>query len=163
MSWTERLIEDYRKSKSKITRYRARLLRIDKKELTDRQAEEIVKLNEIVNSMVFAIEWMRTGHEPGTYRGIDRRGAYREPRVLDKDLFPSLQEPKDKTFRLTPADREYALAVIGCLSEREFNCLMLHAVNRMSYSDIGETLKLSRHTVRVYVERARKKILSSQS
>jgi len=159
MTWADGLIRSYRKSKSKITRVRSRLLKVDPKALTDREADDLIKLNEIVNSMVFAIEWMKTGHQPGTYRGISKRGIYQEPYILDKDIFPSLYEPPVKSFYLTPEQRDKALEIIYCLSTREFTCLLMHSVDGMSYAEIGETMNISKNTVRVYVDRARNKIL----
>ncbi|MBB6670262.1 sigma-70 family RNA polymerase sigma factor [Cohnella nanjingensis] len=162
--WTEPLLREYRKSKSMITKARARILRIKPEHLTDRETEELAMLNGIVSSMVFAIDWMRTGRQPGVYRGIDRRGVYQAPHVLDKDLFPSLQEdPPVQLFRLTPEQKEEALAAIRAMSPREFDCFLLHTVEGKSYSEIGRQLGISKRTVQQSVERAKGKIPECQT
>ncbi len=155
-NWVDRLIKDYRKSKRLIVQHR---------DTIDPTAEEYISLlNETIADMSFAIEWIRTGRRPYQRRGVDRRGVYREPFVLDKDLFPSLYEPPAvRPFRLTEEQRTAAIEAIGQLSDRERDCYLLHVSKGMSYAEIGNTLGLSKRTVQEYTVRAKKKILATQT
>lgn len=153
--WSESLAADYLTSRKKMAAYQRRLTAID-----GADPSEVTTVNSMVSEMAWVIDWLRTGHQPGLTRGIDSRGAYRSNRrvVLDEDLFPSLQEPPRRMFSLSTEQREEALAAIRSLSDRELYCLRAVAVEGLSLGQIAEKMKLSKNTVRVYVDRAKKKI-----
>jgi len=151
MTWVTALIKDYRKSRNMMIKYRDSL---DEKE----EWQEVALVQSTVTSMHYAIEWMRTGRQPYAMRGVDRRGVYKEPFVLDKDLFPSLQddEPEPEP-RYSTEERRRALELIRSMSDRERDCFLLHAAEGLSERDIAVALGISRRSVRTFIERAKSK------
>lgn len=48
------------------------------------------QINSMIDSMGFSIEWMETGRLLGTYRGVDKRDAYRLKRYDEMDITPDI-------------------------------------------------------------------------
>lgn len=44
-----------------------------------------------INSMTFSFEWMTTGRQPGTYRGIDENAVYQRRSYENIDLIPDIE------------------------------------------------------------------------
>ncbi|XID91049.1 sigma-70 family RNA polymerase sigma factor [Paenibacillaceae bacterium WGS1546] len=162
-SWVDQRIKEYEEGKRDIQIYWSQLKRSANKGYSANRAIEISIVGGMISEMAMAIEWMQTGRQPGTYRGIDRRGVYREPFVLDKDLFPSLQEPESKPKRLTNEERDHVIQIIRSLTDPERNCFMLYVVDGVSQRKIADSLGLDRRTVRTNIARAYKKIENARS
>ncbi|MFC5703179.1 sigma-70 family RNA polymerase sigma factor [Cohnella faecalis] len=147
--WVKERLKEYAKGK--------RQLEASRKLLSPDHPDQ-VHLAGMISDMAYAIKWMQSGRQPGIYRGVERRGMYREPFVLDKDLFPSLQEAEPVSpIRLTTEQRQAALEAIRAMSDRERDCYLLYATQGLSYAQIGSALGLSRYTVKEYVQRAKSK------
>ncbi|QMV44457.1 sigma-70 family RNA polymerase sigma factor [Cohnella cholangitidis] len=156
MTWVKDLIKDYRKSRSMMIKYRDSI-----DPLAEWQEVDLVQTT--VASMNYAIEWMRTGRQPYSRRGVDRRKIYHEPYVLDKDLFPSLQDPEPANEpRYSSEERRIALELIRSMTDRERDCFLLHAAQGLSMAAIAKELKISKRTVQQSIDRAKKKIPVAQ-
>lgn len=160
MSWVKKLLKEYAEGKKALEAYRMKLIPEDAAQLTEAAANELIIVNSMISDMQFAIDWMRKSRNPGSRRGADRRAAYQRTVLRDVDLFPSLAEPAvtRKSDRLSGEARNKVLVAIHQLSERELNCYLLHAAKGLSYAEIGRELKISRYTVRQYIERAKSKV-----
>lgn len=164
MSWADQMISEYRKSSKRLNKYKRFLDRIDSKELTDQQAYDLEKVNEMVSGMAYAIDWLRTGHQPGAYRGIDRRGIYQNPQAIWDDYFQPIQDPVVERERYySSEDRKKALELIEKLSKRERDCYLLHVAYGLSVLEIAKKMKIKKSTAQSYIERAQKKIPVGQA
>ena len=68
--WADRLIEEYTKGKRKLKQYRKRL---DENSI---DCEDPKMVSGMLEDMDFVIEWLGTGRQPSTFRGIDKRSVY---------------------------------------------------------------------------------------
>lgn len=112
--------------------------------------EKIIK--EMISDINFAIGWMHTGKRPGSKRGIERRAAYQNEKLLDPKNHAGSPAniSDDERFRLDE--------VMKLLSERERECYELAHGYGFSFQYIGDMLDISKGTVAQYVRRAQVKI-----
>lgn len=131
--------------------------------LTDSELDQLDKtqINSMVDSMDFSLEWLRVGREPGTYRGIDKRNAYRTKQFEAMDIIPDITEELKKEREPLYMDRKQRQALIylfKSFSERERQCYVLHVAQGLSMGKIADELGISKATVQSYINRARKKV-----
>ncbi|KGL45051.1 hypothetical protein EP56_05695 [Listeriaceae bacterium FSL A5-0209] len=122
----------------------------------------------MISDMTYAIEWMRTGREPGRKRGIERQGVYNntvliEPNVLDSLDMSSvtLIERSLVRSRLSAHEEDIIHFFNHMLSEREKDCYILVRANELSFEEVAVSLHISKSSVQSYVERAEQKIEES--
>ncbi|MFC5532369.1 sigma factor-like helix-turn-helix DNA-binding protein [Cohnella yongneupensis] len=151
ITWVKALIKDYHKSRSIMIKYRDSLD-------PDAEWQEVRLVNETIAGMNYAIEWMRSGRQPNTSRGIDIRDAYKRSILMDMDLLPSTPPEQEQEQRITTEQKQAAVKVLMKLSPRELECYLLHKSNGLSLADIGKELKLSKRVVQQYVDRAKAKV-----
>lgn len=149
MTWVKALIKDYRKSRSKVISYRDSIDPLA-------EWETVKELNSMIADMSYAIEWMRTGRQPYTRRGVDVRDAYKRSMLMDMDLLPST--PPEQEMRITEQQKAAAAKVLMLLSPRELECYLLHVSNGLSLAEVGKATKLSKRSVQEYVLRAKTKV-----
>ncbi len=106
--------------------------------------------------MNYAIEWMKTGRQPHTRRGVDIRDAYKRSVLMEMDLLPA-PEP-DEELPITIAQKQALVRILMTLSPRELECYRMHVVNGLSLGQIGKELNVSKASVRDYVDRAKHKV-----
>lgn len=149
-SWVDQLIQEYTIGKEELEKYRERL---DVKE--DSKDYEII--GSMISDMQFSLEWMKRGSKPGPSRGVERRSIYQRTVILDTELFPSLQlNPSEK--ELDDHEKRKLIDLLWMLSNRERQCYLLHAAYQLSYREIAEELNVSKRTVQVHMDRAKKKV-----
>lgn len=151
MHWVDKMLLEYKEGR--------RDLRKQLKGLGDTEQDQETKsiLNKMVDSMSFVIEWIETGRQPDTYRGIDKRSVYQRRYLVDMNMFPTLEiEPDNR--ELTNEEKEIITDILCLLSVRERECFLLSGAYQRTQEEIGEELGISRNTVKTNIERARRKI-----
>ncbi|WP_340084190.1 sigma-70 family RNA polymerase sigma factor [Siminovitchia sp. FSL H7-0308] len=156
LNWADRLIQEYLDGKSQLIRlYKS----LDKADPVDR--EDRKRISRMIDDMDFAIEWLKTGRQPGTYRGIDKKSIYQIRSLECMDLIPDItEELEDATERKPKMTREEKVILADILSSfslRERQCFILHKAHGLSMQRIANELCLSKATVQMYISRARKK------
>jgi positive control factor len=150
-NWADKLILEYEEGRKSLKKM--------KDNLGDSELDRLDKtqINNMINDMSFAIEWMKIGRRPGNLRGIEKRSAYQRRVLIDMDLLPSLDiEPKQKP--LSEEKKKLLFNLLLDLSHRERHCYLLHMANGWTLSEIARELKIGKSTVQKYIERAKKKI-----
>ncbi|MBO9598645.1 MAG: Fis family transcriptional regulator [Cohnella sp.] len=156
MSWVKKMKKEYAAGRQKLEQYRDSLIRDDPSKQSDEMIKELSIVNEMIADMNYAIEWMRTGRQPNRRRGVDIHDAYKRSILMDMDLLPDT--PPEQETKITQQQKAAAVRVLMLLSPRELECYLLHTSNGLSLAEIGKSLKISKNTVRDYVERARSKV-----
>src|SRR5690606_40090054 len=140
-NWVEELIEQYTSGVRDLERYRKSLDRTNPYE-----AEEAKTVSGMLNDMRYSLDWMRRGRRPGSRKGAERRDIYRRRELL------ASTEP------MTEEERRRLIDCMAVMTERELTCWLLHMAHGLTYAEIGDRLKLSRASVRMYLDRAKKKV-----
>lgn len=170
-NWADRLIIQYengRKGLSEmkndvvsniehLTGEKPNEIDLETKEQINLYKEDRKQINSMIRDMSYCIDWLKTGKEPGSLRGIDRRSIYQRRVLADMDLFPSLDiHPEDE--ELTNDDKQAIYNILSSLSVRERQCFILHNAYQLSMSEVGNELNISKSTVQKYIDRAKEKI-----
>lgn len=154
-NWADELIPQYKEGRKE--------LRIMKGELSNDDVYSLdqPKINSMIDSMGFSIEWMETGRQPGVFRGIDKRDAYRSKQYEDMDIIPDITEQLRKEREPLYMDQEQRQALMQLFrnfSDRERQCYIMHVAEGLSMQKIADKLGLSKWTVRTYIDRAKEKV-----
>ena len=110
------------------------------------EADEARTVSGMLSDMRYALDWMRRGRRPGSRKGAERRDIYRRRELLAQ------VEP------MTEEERRRLIDCVAVMTERELTCWLLHMAHGLTFQEIGDRLGLSRHTVRVFVDRAKAKV-----
>src|SRR5690554_5830843 len=140
-TWVEELIEQYTSGVRDLERYRKSLDRTDLYE-----AEEAKTVSGMLSDMRYALDWMRRGRRPGSRKGAERRDIYRRRELLAQ------VEP------LTEEERRRLIDCVAVMTERELTCWLLHMAHGLTQNEIADKMNISRASVRVYLERAKRKV-----
>ncbi len=154
-NWADELIPQYKEGRKD--------LQIMKHELSDDELDRMdqTEVNSMIDSMSFSLEWIETGRQPGTYRGADKRDAYRVKQYDEMDIIPDITEQLEKEREPLYMDREQRKALIQLFknfSDRERQCYVMHEAEQLSMQKIADKLGIKKRTVQQYIERARKKV-----
>lgn len=156
MTWVKQLKREYAEGKRMLEKYRDSLIRDDPRKQMDEETKELTVVKEMIADMNYAIEWMQTGRQPHTRRGVDVRDAYKRSILMEMDLLPNT--PPEQEIRITDEQKQAAVKVLMMLSAREMECYLLHASNGLSLGEIAKMLKLSKASVQKHVDRAKTKV-----
>ena len=140
MNITE-LIEQYTAGIRHLDRYRRS---IDRSSLDGE--DEARTVSSMLSDMRYALDWMRRGRRPGSRKGAERRDIYRRRELIAR------MEP------MTDEERQRLIDCVAVMTERELTCWLLHMAHGLTFQEIGDRLGLSKHTVRVFVDRAKAKV-----
>lgn len=140
-NWAEELIEQYTSGVRDLERYRKSLDRTNPYE-----AEEAKTVSGMLSDMRYALDWMRRGRRPGSRKGAERRDIYRRRELLAQ------VEP------LTEEERRRLIDCVAVMTERELACWLLHMAHGLTQNEIADKMNISRASVRVYLERAKRKV-----
>jgi RNA polymerase sigma-70 factor (ECF subfamily) len=150
-NWADQLIIEYEQGRKGLGKM--------KSDLGDSEPDTLDKtqINSMIGTMSESIDWMKTGRQPDTFGGIDKRAAYQRKSIANMDLFQSLD--------ILPAERDISepekQAIFNMMidfSPRERQCFLMHNAYLMTYAEISKELGIGRSTVQKYVERAKNKI-----
>lgn len=144
-TWVEDLIKQYAAETHVLERYRDSL---DTE--APGAADEAETVSGMLADMRYALTWMRRGRRPGSRRGAERTDVYRQRELLIK--LAAAEMTLDERLRLAEA--------LLTLSERERTCFLLHMAQGLTLQEISDKLELSKNSVRMYVDRAKKKIFA---
>src|SRR5690606_9320418 len=140
-NWVEELIEQYTSGVRDLERYRKSLDRTNPYE-----AEEAKIVSSMLSDMRYALDWMRRGRRPGSRKGVERRDIYRR-----RELIASARP-------MTEEDRQQLIDCVAVMTERELMCWLLHMAHGLTQNEIADRLGVTRSSVRMYLQRARKKV-----
>lgn len=134
---------------------------IDTKDRIERNQKDETYINSMIDSMTYSMDWMRTGRQPDSYRGVDKRDKYRAKFYDDMDILPDINEELRKErepLYMSREERKALLKIIHNFSERERQCYIMYEAERLSMQQIADLLGLSKGTVQMYIKRARQKV-----
>lgn len=118
-------------------------------------------LGNMIADVDYILNWLETGRNPNSVRGVERR--YERPwppEWLDRYQSPAgwSVERETVTRELTEDERFRIEEAMRDLSQRERQCFMMYVVDGMSYGEIARELHLAKGAVQTHVQRAREKI-----
>lgn len=152
MTWVGELRKEYAESEKKLTAYRDKL-----REAGPEMEDELRVVEDMIADLHYGMEWMRTGREPHRRRGIDIHDAYSRSILMDMELLPASTTVRQE-LRATEEQKIKLVQILMKLSTRERQCFLLHTSHRMSMTEIGKELSISKAMVQKSIERARVKI-----
>lgn len=160
LNWADELIQEYTVGKQDLQRRADQLDRNNPIEM-----EDLKHFNSMIESMTFSLDWMKSGRQPGTFRGADEKSVYQKNSYANIDWLPDLEkelrEANDinkKHLFMTREEKMILADILSSFSLRERQCYLLHEAQRMSMNDIAENLGISKGTVSIYIKRARLKV-----
>lgn len=127
----------------------------------------ISKLNSIIDSLEYSIEWMELGHEPAPRRAIHRRsGLQREICVTDIEKmrqwfvyeYGNAYEFEDNEPKISEWDKIRMEDAMSTMSAQEKKVFLLKHEKNLSLSQISDELEISIRSVRSYLHRGEEKI-----
>ncbi|EAE9581468.1 sigma-70 family RNA polymerase sigma factor [Listeria monocytogenes] len=125
------------------------------------------KLNSIIDSLQFSIDWMELGHEPAPRRAIHRRsGLQREICVTDIEKMRqwfvyehgNAYEFEDNEAKISEWDKIRMEDAMSTMSAQEKKVFLLKHEKNLSLSQISDELEISIRSVRSYLHRGEEKI-----
>jgi RNA polymerase sigma-70 factor (ECF subfamily) len=145
MTWVDELIREYSNEKKQLELYRQT---IDRTHAYGQVEAQIV--SGMIGEMQYALSWMKRGRRPGNRRGIERQKVYNRAVLakLVQEQMPNLTENEkrkivDALFELTPRERK---------------CFILHMAYGLTFQEIADMMKLSKSSVQVFLQRAKRKL-----
>ncbi|KAB8139281.1 sigma-70 family RNA polymerase sigma factor [Gracilibacillus oryzae] len=149
-NWADALIIQYEEGRREL-RDMAERLCYTEDDIWDRK-----QYNSMIRSMSEAIEWLKTGREPGDMHGADKQNIYQHTLVKDMDIFQSLDIfPEEK--KLSEEQKRFLVREISRLSTRERQCFLLAKGYQWTHEEIAEELNISINTVKSSIRRAKEK------
>lgn len=140
---------------------------LNRLKINDGSEEDMKIVRSWISNLEFTIQWIRTGRQPGTTRGIERRAAYeREIPVepywiqLNRDeevplfKFEETEEEKERTLNKESIVKE----IMKTLCEKERMVFEL-AAKEFSQREIARLLNIPHPTVQKIIERCKRKIV----
>lgn len=152
-SWVDQLVKEYSDTKRQLEKYRDTL---DREDL--QQQNQLKTINGMVSDMQYAIDWMRIGRRPDSYRGVDITDAYSRSILMDMDLLPTRYDEPEQEREITQEQKKRLVNILLQMSTRERQCYLLHMAQGMSLAEIAEELKMAKGAVQMYVRRAKSKV-----
>ncbi|OMF35317.1 hypothetical protein BK133_10895 [Paenibacillus sp. FSL H8-0548] len=121
---------------------------------------ELQDLREMISDANFVIEWLHTGRQPGTKRGIERRSVYQNTVLLDPMIMANFSNQYNSRSgsTITEEERHKLEEVLGILSPQERECYVLAFGQCYSHAEIAKALAISKGAVDKYVQRAHEKV-----
>lgn len=157
LSWADRLIQEYTVGRQELKR---RADQLDRNNPIDMQ--DLKQFNSMIADMSFSLEWMKTGRQPGTYRGVDEKQVYQRRSYENIDLIPDIVEQikndDRKELYMTREEKVILADILASFSEKERVCYLLHIGHKKSMGDIAAELGVSKSTVQTHINRAKSKV-----
>jgi RNA polymerase sigma factor (sigma-70 family) len=150
-NWADRLIQEYSEGRKELVQLKERSI----------DAEDIKQINSMIDSMSYSIDWMTSGRQPGTYRGVDKRGIYQHQFIQTIECIPDITEQLEaepKQLYMTREEKIILADILTALSHRERHCYIMYISQGLSMSKIAEDIGVSKATVQSYINRAKNKV-----
>lgn len=154
--WADDLLHEYGISKKDLERRRDRL---DREDFSDKQ--DLSRINSMIESMSFSMEWLETGRQPGTYKGVDIKNIYQKQSFASMDIIPDITEQLEegpKQLYMTAEEKIILADIFASFSLRERQCYVLHYGAGLSWSKIAYDLGISKSMVQQSIRRAKQKV-----
>ena len=71
LSWVDKMVPEYIEGRQELKKRADQVERENPIELND-----LKQLNSMIDSMSYSFEWMTTGRQLGTFRGVDEKAVY---------------------------------------------------------------------------------------
>lgn len=158
-SWADELIQEYTDGRRELKK---RADQIDRNNPIEMQ--DLKQFNSMIADMSFSLEWMSTGRQPGTYRGVDEKAVYQRRSYENIDLIPDIAEQLEeddinkKHLFMTREEKVIMADILASFSLRERQCYILHVAQKRSMGDIANELGVSKSMVQQSIRRAKKKV-----
>lgn len=159
LSWVDKMVPEYIEGRQDMKKRADSVDRSNPIEMND-----LKQFNSMIDSMTYSLEWMTTGRQPNTYRGMDEKSVYQKRSYENIDLIPDIAEQLEendinkKHLFMSREEKVILADILSSFSLRERTCYILHVGQKMSMSAIADELGLSKGTVQGYIEKARKKV-----
>jgi len=157
LNWADQLIQEYTEGRQELKR---RADQLDRNNPIDMQ--DLKQFNSMIADMSFSLEWLKTGRQPGTYRGIDEKSVYQKRSYENIDLIPDIVEQikndDRKELYMTREEKVILADILASFSEKERVCYLLHVGHKKSMGDIATELGISKSTVQTHINRAKSKV-----
>lgn len=159
LNWADKLIEEYTVGRQELKK---RADQIDRK--NPFEMNDLKQINSMIESMTFSLEWMTTGRQPGTFRGVDEKAVYQRRSYENIDLIPDIAEQLEsddinqKHLFMSREEKVILADILASFSLRERQCYILHVAQKRSMGDIANELGVSKSMVQQSIRRAKKKI-----
>lgn len=154
--WVDELLHEYGIGKKELERRRDRLDRSDIQGKND-----LTQINSMIDSMAFSMDWMETGRQPGTYKGVDKRRIYQRQSFASMDFIPDITEQLEegpKQLYMTQEEKMILADIFASFSLRERQCYILHEAAGVSMGKIAEEIGVTKSSVQYYIRQARNKV-----
>lgn len=154
--WVDELLHEYGIGKKQLERMRDEL---DRKNERDR--DDLTQINSMIESMSYSMDWMSTGRQPDTYRGVDIRNVYQKRILESMDIIPDIMEQLEegpKQLYMTREEKLILADIFAAFSLRERQCFVMHYGGGLSWGTIAKELGVSRSMVQQSIRRAKKKV-----
>lgn len=154
-NWADDLISEYKEGRKELNAMHRNLGDSDLDTL------DKSKINSMVGSMTYSIDWMETGRQPGLFRGVDKRDAYRAKQYEEMDVIPDITQhlkQEREPLYMDQQQRKDLFTLFKNFSERERQCFVMYEAEQLSMGEIANRLEISKGTVQMYIKRARNKV-----
>lgn len=155
LNWADKLIQEYMDGRQDLRTQANQIDRCNPIEMQD-----LKQINSMIESMSYSLEWMTTGRQPGTFRGVDEKSVYQRRSYENIDLIPDIAEQLEendinkKHLFMTREEKIIMADILSSFSLRERQCYILYVGQGMSMNAIAIELEVSKSTVQKYIERA---------
>lgn len=156
LNWADQLIQEYTVGQLELTK---RAKRLDGRNPSDKY--DLKHISSMIDSMAFSIDWMATGRQPETYRGVEKRAIYQKQYLSSMDIIPDITEQLEEDHKhlfISKEERMILADIFASMSHRERQCYVLYEGQGMSMGRIADELGLKKRTVQQYIDRARTKV-----
>jgi positive control factor len=124
-------------------------------------------IKSMMRDLLYSIEWMETGRQPGNKRGVERLAAYQRERPFDPLLMQRFFRSQDESYAwddaeiesvISSAEQEMIEDALSVLTAKEKEVYLMSRGHCLSYSQIANYLCISSSSVQTMIERSEKKI-----
>lgn len=148
-----KLIYEYKKS---LRDTRKMYQEYCRENLSIQDEEDKKVIASMIRDLEYVIEWLETGRNPDSRRGIDKEGVYStNPQILDKIKIEQLEMEERE---LTREEKEMIEDALCELTQRERDVFIMIRAEGLTYEHVAELLGVKKSTVQTHLERAEKKI-----
>ncbi|WP_342538465.1 sigma factor-like helix-turn-helix DNA-binding protein [Sporosarcina sp. FSL K6-1540] len=159
LSWVDKLVPEYIEGRQDMKKRADQVDRSNPIEMND-----LKQFNSMIDSMTYSLEWMTTGRQPNTYRGMDEKSVYQKRSYENIDLIPDIAEQLEendinkKHLFMSREEKVILADILSSFSLRERQCYILHVGQKKSMSEIAYELGVSKSMVQQSIRRAKNKV-----
>ena len=159
LSWVDKMVPEYIEGRQDMKKRSDQVDRSNPVEMND-----LKQFNSMIDSMTYSLEWMTTGRQPNTYRGMDEKSVYQKRSYENIDLIPDIAEQLEendinkKHLFMSREEKVILADILSSFSLRERQCYILHVGQKKSMSEIAYELGVSKSMVQQSIRRAKKKV-----